>query len=172
MTSDANTNSRNVVAIANKFEDEWQFPNCIGAINGKHVEITCPPKSGSAYHNHMCYFSVVLLAVVDAENSFVAVDIRDLGSNSDGVIFSQSAFGLANTNNLHIPPGRTLPGMLPAYKIPLVLIAEEAFPLQENMLCPYSGRKTMSLPPREDEFNFWLSRARRIIENAFGILTQ
>ena len=159
--------------IANKFEDLWQFPNCIGALDGKHVEITCPPKSGSAYHNHIGYFSVVLLALVDAENRFIAVDIGDLGSNSDGGIFTRSAFGMAfNNNRLNIPSGRTLPAMLPAYKMPLVVIGDEAFPSQENLLRPYPGRKTMTLPPAEDEFNFRLSRARRIVENAFGILSQ
>ena len=159
--------------IANKFEDLWQFPNCIGAIDGKHVEITCPPKSGSAYHNHMGYFSVVLLALVDAENRFIAVDIGDLGSNSDGGIFSRSSFGVAfNTKKLHIPSGRTLPGMIPAYKIPLVVIGDEAFPSQEDLLRPYPGRKSMTLPLREEEYNFRLSRARRIVENSFGILSQ
>ena len=159
--------------IANKFEDLWQFPNCIGAIDGKHVEINAPPKSGSLFHNHMGYFSVVLLAVVDAENRFIAVDIGDLGSNSDGGIFSKSQFGKAfNENRLKIPNGRTLPGMRPAYKMPLVLIGDEAFPSQVNLLRPFPGRKSMKLPERESEFNYRLSRARRIVENAFGILCQ
>ena len=159
--------------IVNKFEDLWQFPNCIGAIDGKHVEINAPPRSGSLYHNHMGYFSVVLLAVVDAENRFIAVDIGDLGSNSDGGIFSNSAFGKAfNEHRLKIPSGRTLPGMRPRFKMPLVLIGDEAFPLQVKLLRPYPGRKAMNLPERESEFNYRLSRTRRIVENAFGILCQ
>lgn len=33
-----------------EFFNMWQFPNCIGSIDGKHV--VCPPNSGS---NFFCY---------------------------------------------------------------------------------------------------------------------
>jgi len=32
---------------AKVFEDVWQFPNCIGSIDGKHITIKCPNKTGS-----------------------------------------------------------------------------------------------------------------------------
>ena len=47
--------------IANDFEELWDLPHCIGAIDGKHIGIDCPKKTGSNYHNYKSIFSMVLL---------------------------------------------------------------------------------------------------------------
>ncbi|KAG0442041.1 hypothetical protein HPB47_015793 [Ixodes persulcatus] len=40
------------IELGNGFSRRWQFPNCLGAVDGKHVAITCPKDSGSAYYNY------------------------------------------------------------------------------------------------------------------------
>ena len=51
--------------------------------------------------------------------------------------------------------------------MPSVFIGDEAYPLLDNLLKPYSGE---NLDPDTVYFNRRLSRARKTIECAFGIL--
>ena len=54
--------------VAKEFEEKCQFPNCVGAIDGK--PLINPFNSGSSYFNYKSFFSIVLLALVDADYSF------------------------------------------------------------------------------------------------------
>jgi len=56
-----------------EFLIKWNFPNCILAIDGKHVKIRCPSNSGSQFYNYKYYFSIVLL--VDANYKFEVIDV-------------------------------------------------------------------------------------------------
>ena len=49
--------------VANKFEARWNFPNGIGAIDGKRVIVQQPSNSGSHYYDYKGNNSIVLLAV-------------------------------------------------------------------------------------------------------------
>ena len=70
--------------IAKEYEEMWQFPHCIGAIDGKHIALFNPVNSGSTYFNYKGFFSIVLLALVDADYKFSSIDIGFQGRISDG----------------------------------------------------------------------------------------
>ena len=62
-------------AIADGFLTRWNFPNCIGALDGKHVAVNCPANSGSLYYNYKGFYSVILMALVDSDYKFIWADM-------------------------------------------------------------------------------------------------
>nr|XP_054761139.1 uncharacterized protein LOC129267454 [Lytechinus pictus] len=74
-------------AISDQFMEKWNFPHTCGALDGKHVSCKCPPNSGSLYYNYKGFYSVVLMALVDADYRFIWVDIGGMGSASDAQIY-------------------------------------------------------------------------------------
>lgn len=69
------TSAQEYLQVANKFFKQWNFPHCLGSIDGKHVAIQKPIGSGSEYYNYKGFYSVVLLALVDAEYNFLYISI-------------------------------------------------------------------------------------------------
>ncbi|KAG0411310.1 hypothetical protein HPB47_011565 [Ixodes persulcatus] len=106
----------------------WQFPNCVGAVDGKHVQMQAPVRSGSLYFNYKKTHSIVLMASADAHYCFTIVDGGAYGRNSDGGVLKNSNFGIAMEKGLLKVPGlKLLPGS--DVVAPHVFIGDEAFQL-------------------------------------------
>ncbi|CAI6368596.1 unnamed protein product [Macrosiphum euphorbiae] len=153
-------------SISQKFETRANFPNCIGAVDGKHVRIVHP--LNSMHINYKGYSSIVLMAVADADYRFVYANIGAYGKDCDSNVFQKCQLWRSIVNDtMDIPEEKCLPGSQDK-KIPYYLVGDEAFGLHKHLLKPYGGH---SLTIKKRIFNYRLSRARRFVECTFGILS-
>ncbi|PIO32466.1 hypothetical protein AB205_0109610 [Aquarana catesbeiana] len=139
-------------AFAAQFHHQWDFPNCGGVIDGKHICIVPPPNLGSYYYNYKGFCSIVMPAVVSANYEFLYLDVGKNSRNSDGGVIAQTEFYCWLQNgNLHLPPPEeNVEGLN------FVFVAEEAFALGEHIMRPFPMR---NLIPGQRIYNYRLSRA-------------
>lgn len=141
-------------SVRNGYLQNWNFPNCYGAIDGKHVLIQAPPNSGSQFFNYKGFHSIILMALVNWDYSFTYIDVGCNGCVSDGGVFQNcSLYDKLEEGSLFNSAG--------------CIIGDDAFPLKPYLMEPY---KLSPLTTEQRIFNYRLSRARRVSENAFGIL--
>ena len=101
------TDPENWKKIEERFRNRWNVPHAVSALDGKHITITKPKKSGSEYFNYKGYFSEVLLALADYK--FLWVNAAASGSPSDAQIFNHSKLNSRIENRtLGLPPPEPL----------------------------------------------------------------
>lgn len=106
------------------------------------------------------------MAVVDASYRFVYVNVGSQGRASDAGVFAQSDLRKAMDEGLlNVPPPEPLPNT--TIRVPYMFIGDEAFPLRADLMKPYPFRQ---LDHDLRVYNYRFSRARRVVENAFGIM--
>jgi hypothetical protein len=152
--------------ISNEFYQEWNFPHFLGALDGKHIMIECPARGGSDLFNYKGFHSIVLLTLCDAKYCFTMVDIGSFGKDNDANIYNHSVIGKGfATGTFNIPEAEKVGD---SEELPYVIISDEIFGLKTYLTKPYPGN---GLTESQKVFNYRLSRCRRVIENAFGILS-
>ena len=79
----------NYFGIKDGFYKSWNFPNLVGAIDGKHILIKTPPRLGSVYLSYKKTFRIVFMAIFDLKDRFALVDIGDSGKQSSEFSYDQ-----------------------------------------------------------------------------------
>ena len=147
-------------------KERWQFPNCIGAIDGKHITMQPPGSSGSYYHNYKHTNSIFLMAVGGLNYECLYYDIGTNGRVNDGGVWNKCGLAKAlQEGKMNLP----LPCCLPSAnkQVPYILVGDDAFALKPYLMKPYAQQ---GLDAEKRVYKNRQSRARRISENLFGIL--
>ncbi len=149
--------------IADQFADHWQMFHALAVIDGKHVLIKCLRNGESLFYNYKGFYSIILLALVDADYKFLWIDIRQNGSSSDAQIFNQSELKESIENGMI--------GFAPADPLaqddrlmPYFLLGDDAIALRIWLMISFSNRNMSDV---QRIFNYRLSQGQGI---AFSIL--
>jgi len=124
-------------------------------------------KLGHCFTTTNNFFSVILQGVADSESRLIFIDIGPYGKQSDGGTFSASTLChfLENSESTLPKPARFEGSGM---EVPFLILGDEAYPLKTYLMKHFT-RKYFSCEERV--INYKLSRARRGVEYAFGILT-
>ena len=135
----------------------------------------CPKSTGSLYQNYKGFFFQVLLAVCDAKNKFIFIDVGQYGSTNDSPVLKNSELGRSlesyslNISSEDIDDKYYFKDGNP-FILPYYMVGDEIFHLKDYLMRPYPGTRSGKLIIDQAVFNYQLSRAKRVIENSFGIL--
>lgn len=151
--------------VSKRFEDRWNYPHALGAIDGKHVRIQKPKNGGSFYYNYKHTHSIILMAIAGPDYECLYADVGSNGRVNDSGIWNKCTLlqGILN-GTVKLPPSSMLKN---GENAPYVFLGDDAFALKEFMMKPFSQQ---GLNEEKRIYNYRHSRARRISENLFGIL--
>ncbi|XP_066949365.1 uncharacterized protein [Macrobrachium rosenbergii] len=128
--------------VAHRFEERWNFPHVLGAIDGKHIRLRNPPLGGTYYYNYKKFFPMILLAIVDASYKFLYMDVGAIGSESDGGVFAQTRVcEMLAKQEANLPQPEALPNAINGAHVDYFLLGDDAFPLQNHLMKPYLQKR-------------------------------
>ncbi|XP_049522130.1 uncharacterized protein LOC125944811 [Dermacentor silvarum] len=139
------------------------FPQAVGALDGCHFPVSPPKENAIDYYNYKGWYSVILLALVDHKYRFRYTNVGSPGRYHNAHVFHNSILARAIQEPAFQSPTICVGTSL----VPPLILCDQAFPLTSNLMKPFPGTNHT---PEESNFNYELSKTRRIVENAFGRL--
>ena len=151
--------------VVRGFQSRWGLMQCLGSIDGCHIPVMPPALNHTDYYNRKGWYSIILQAVVDSEYLFQDICIGWPGSVHDARVLKNSGIYKRLKNDRNLSESSV---SLEGVEIPYFLIGDSAYPLKSFLLKPFTH--STSLSESQKTFNYRLSRARIVVENAFGRL--
>ena len=121
--------------VSKRFEDRWNYPHALGAIDGKHVRIQKPKNGGSFYYNYKHTHSIILMAIAGPDYECLYADVGSNGRVNDSGIWNKCALlqGILN-GTVEFPAD----GMLGnGGNVPYVFLGDDSFALNEFLMKPF-----------------------------------
>lgn len=152
--------------IAEQYQKKWQFNNCVGCMDAKHILVVKPKEDSPQYQNYSDSYSVLLFSIVNADYEFIYIHTGTPGSLSAGPILESTKFyEKLCEDELNLPEASVLPNS--NWSAPYVFLGDSGFGLDKYILEPYPNQ---NITQKASIFNYRLQRATRVTENVFGVL--
>lgn len=151
--------------VVQGFRDTWGFPNCGGSIDGSHIPKTAPVEFHTDYYNRKGWYSMIVQAVADHKYRFMDIYTGWPGSVHDARVFANSTIYKKGMEGQLF---HNLTKEVDGEDLPVVLLGDSAYPLLPWLMKPFPHNGVLSRD--QQHYNYQLSRARIVIENAFGRL--
>ena len=155
-------NGNELRAMITHFKENFGFPCCGGALDGSHIPIAAPVEHHTDYYNRKGWYSIVLQGLVDHRYCFTDVYTGWPGSVHDARVFSQSSLYRKGTSGT-LYPNWTV--SIAGEDIPIVILGDS---LLNWLMKPFPHKGALS--QGQKKYNYHLSTARVVSENAFGRL--
>ena len=151
--------------VIQQFEEEYKFPQIVGAIDGCRIENKAPIQNPEDYNTRKQFYGVTLQGIADCNLLFRHISVGFPGCIHDARVLEISGINnLANNKHILNSPARTIRDV----ELRPMLAGDSAYPLSSWLLKPFSRRR--NLLRHERKLNKKFSAMRSVIERAFGML--
>lgn len=149
-----------------EFAHRYGIHGCIGAVDGTHIPFRCPVGVKEAHWCHKSFHSFHLHAMVD--NNFLLWDchVGWPGSCGDSTVWGSRPFNQGPLGLLEGDPAITRGGFLLPHHF---LMGDGGYTVSTSVMTPFSKKKCADSLERA-YFNYQQSKARRCVEQTFGIM--
>ncbi|XP_055841514.1 uncharacterized protein LOC129908779 [Episyrphus balteatus] len=137
-----------------KFKAIKQMPGIIGAINCLHIPIEAPKRDAKSYLNSPNHYTIVLQAVVDADEKFVDICCGEPGSSTNRTVLTKSSlYKRVQDNYVKLFPSNTF------------LLGGDAYDATNWIVPPFKDNG--ELTDQQSLFNNLHSDTWMVVENVF-----